>query len=206
MAPRREHSRDELSELVLAGARRIAEREGLAGLTARALAREIGYSPGTLYNLFADLDDIVLQLNGQTLDELHAVLRRAPTGPDPETALLELGRAYIGFIRAHPRLWSVLFEHNPPAGRELPEAQRERIGRLLALVTAALTPLFAPDERRQLEHSARVLWSATQGISVLAGAGKLVQAESVTGLLRDLIGYYVAGLSAAKTHPDFEAP
>lgn len=204
MAPRREHSRDELRELVLAAARAIAGESGLAGLTARAIARQIGYSPGTLYNVFDDLDDIVVELNARTLDALYDRLSRVPAGPNPEVTLLALARAYIDFIRAQPQLWNLLFEHNLPAGRELPERQYERIQRLLGLVANALDPLFDPAQRRQRDHAARALWSATQGISALAGAGKLLQAESVSGLLRDLVTYYVRGLRAADKRPDFE--
>ena len=74
MPPRGEHSRAELRALILSAAGEIAEAEGPRGLTARAIAGRIGYSPGTLYNVLADLDDVVLQLNADTLDALHARL------------------------------------------------------------------------------------------------------------------------------------
>ena len=57
MARRSDHSREELYELALEKAGEIAEKEGLRGLTARGVAREIGYTIGTLYNIFEDLDD-----------------------------------------------------------------------------------------------------------------------------------------------------
>ena len=44
--------------MAMAAAREIAEKEGLRGLTARRIAREIGYTVGTLYNLFDNLDDL----------------------------------------------------------------------------------------------------------------------------------------------------
>ena len=84
MPPRGEHSRSELRALILAAAGEIAEADGLRGLTARAIAGRIGYSPGTLYNIFADLDDVVIQLNGATLDALHETLAAVPTAGDPE--------------------------------------------------------------------------------------------------------------------------
>ena len=190
--------------MALLAARALAVAQGTKGLTARNIAAEIGYSPGTPYNVFKDLDDIVVQLNARTLDELYDVLRDLPPNGDPETGVLEIARAYIGFVRSHPRLWNVLFEHNMPEGRKLPDWYYERVQRLLGLVSKALTPLFAANEHKQRDHSARVLWSATQGISALAGVGKLAQAESVDGLLRALITYHVRGLRASAEHPDFE--
>lgn len=204
MPPRGEHSRDELRALVLAASREIAEAKGLKGLTARAIAGRIGYSPGTLYNLFEDLDDVVIHLNAETLDDLFGAMRAVPRDADPETALLDLARAYIGFARSRPRLWSLVFDHALPEGRELPPWYQERIPRLLDIVSAALAPLFPPGEERRRDHSARVLWSATQGIGALASAGKLVQAESVDGLLGALITYHVRGIRASDHHPDFE--
>ncbi len=73
MARRSDHSRDELYDMALEAARQIAEKEGLRGLKARGIAREIGYTIGTLYNLFEDLDDLIVHLNGRTLDALPIV-------------------------------------------------------------------------------------------------------------------------------------
>ena len=204
MPPRGEHSRSELRALILAAAGEIAEADGLRGLTARAIAGRIGYSPGTLYNIFADLDDVVIQLNGATLDALHETLADVPSAGDPERDLLALARAYVGFARLRPRRWSLLFEHRAADGRAAPESHHRRIDQLLALVSAALAPLFPAGEARQRDHAARVLWTATQGITALAGAGKLARAESVDGLLRDLVTYHLRGIAASPTHPDFE--
>ena len=205
MPPRGDHSRDELRALILAASRDIAEAKGLKGLTARAIAGRIGYSPGTLYNVFEDLDDVVVQLNAETLDDLFEVMRTVPRDADPETALLDLARAYVGFARERPRVWSLVFDHILPDGCELPDWYYERILRLLDIVSAALAPLFPLGEERLCDHSARVLWSATQGISSLAGAGKLARAESVDGLLRALVTYHVRGIRASDHHPDFES-
>ena len=74
MARRNDHSREELYQLALGAARDIAEAEGLRGLTARRIAAEIGYSVGTLYNVFVNLDDLIIHLNGSTLDQLYKAL------------------------------------------------------------------------------------------------------------------------------------
>ena len=97
-----------------------------------------------------------------------------------------------------------MFEHVVREGRDLPERQQNRIEALLALVSAALAPLFPPGEARQRDHAARVLWSATQGITALAGAGKLARVESVDGVLRGLVIYHLRGIAASAEHPDFE--
>ncbi len=78
MARRKDHTREELHGMALAEAWRIAEAEGLRGLTARRVAREIGYTVGTLYNVFTDLDDLVVQLIGRIFDALYEELKELP--------------------------------------------------------------------------------------------------------------------------------
>jgi len=51
MGRRSIHSAEELRELIIQAATDIVERDGLAGLSAREIAKRIGYSPGTLYNV-----------------------------------------------------------------------------------------------------------------------------------------------------------
>ena len=58
--------------MAMSSARGIVQQEGLRALTARSLAAAIGYSPGTLYNLFENLDELALHVNASTLDALHA--------------------------------------------------------------------------------------------------------------------------------------
>ena len=61
----------------------IAESEGYRGLTVRNIAEKIGYVPGTLYNVFDNLDDLVLQLRGETLNALERLVSEAMSSPGP---------------------------------------------------------------------------------------------------------------------------
>src|SRR6478672_11581799 len=69
-ATRREHLRDALID---AAARTIA-KDGLSGLKARALADEVGCAVGAIYNVVADLDELVLLVNARTLAELESIM------------------------------------------------------------------------------------------------------------------------------------
>jgi hypothetical protein len=51
MGRRSVHSPEELRQLILDASQTIVERNGITGLSAREIARMIGYSPGTLYNI-----------------------------------------------------------------------------------------------------------------------------------------------------------
>ena len=87
MARRSDHSREELYEMALAAARDIVVADGLSGLTVRRVATAIGYSPGTLYNVFDDFYELVIHLNSRTLDAFYGHLLSASEKESAQTAI-----------------------------------------------------------------------------------------------------------------------
>ena len=77
MARRNQHSREELQDLAVAAVLEIAERDGVHAVSARSVARQIGYAPGMLYHLFENRDDLILHANARTLDTLAAAMEKA---------------------------------------------------------------------------------------------------------------------------------
>ena len=194
MARRSDHSREELYSLILESARKIVEESGLNGLTARRLAADIGYAPGTIYNLFSNLDDLILQLRGDTLDKLHHSLSSVGPGEKTETRLLDIARCYIGFVSDHPALWNLVIQHRLPTDMEMPNWYRDKTGRLLELIEDAIAEFFEPGQEAQRLHHARVLWASLYGICSLHLAEKLANAESVELMAESLITNYIKGL------------
>ncbi|MDD9907415.1 MAG: TetR/AcrR family transcriptional regulator [Rhodospirillaceae bacterium] len=196
MARRTDHSREELYENALAAAQNIVETDGFRALTARNVADAIGYSPGTLYNLFANLDDLILHLNGRTLDALHDRLDGGAIAETTEARLAQLLDGYLGFLADHPRLWNVLFEYSLPEGQTPPEWYARKVERVLGLLEDALTPLFDDEEIDIRADAARTLWAGLHGICSLSGSGKLqvVSSQSMRTMAEGLVANYIAGL------------
>jgi AcrR family transcriptional regulator len=198
MGRRSSHTPHQLRELILDAAREIIESQGLAGLSAREIARRIGYSPGTIYNMYQNLDDVVLHVEAQVLDALEArlalVLAKA-TGPD---ALPELAHAYLAFTQEKPKLWNLLFEHHLPAGVELPSWYQSKLEGLLARVEQSLAPLFPVGQEADRQRAARVLWAGVHGITSLSTADKLsiVTTDAASRLIDDLVRTYLQGVKA----------
>lgn len=172
MARRNDHSPDELRRLALDAARGLVAEEGLRGLTVRRVAERIGYAPGTLYNLFSNLDELVLRLNAETLDRMAEALAAAAARPPAEraTALVE---AYFDRIAAEPLAWGVLFEHRLPAGTALPDWYGERLDRLVGIAVAALEPLMTDWPVLERRRAIVAMWAGLHGISTLAVGAKL---------------------------------
>ncbi len=196
MGRRSVHTPEELREHIIKAATELITTEGLAGLSAREIARRIGYSPGTIYNVFVNLDDLVLTIEERMLDDLDAALKDLPSSQDPRTHLTQLAEAYLRFTHQNPRLWNLLFEHHMPAGREVPVWYQAKLDLLLAQVEEALVPRFVHLGESRLKRAARVLWAGVHGITSLSTADKLanVSAESAGPMIEDLIMNYLTGL------------
>ncbi len=194
MARRSDHSREELYTIILAAAREIAEAEGLRGLTARRIADKIGYAPGTIYNLFVNLDDLIIRLRGETLDELYELISSVSIDGEPDDILVNIARHYILYIHEHPKLWNLMFEHTLQDGQKAPEWYHEKSLRLLSLAEEAIAPFFFPEQEDERFHHAQVLWAALHGICSVQIAGKLVKKESAEAMAQSLITKYVEGL------------
>lgn len=182
--------------MIMDTARDIVTRDGLRNLTARNVASAIGYSPGTLYNHFENLDDLIIHLNASTLDGLHQAIASLERTGDPEKDLKALLRTYLKFLDDNPALWAAIFEFHLPADATLPDWYGEKVNRLMAFVERAISPLFAENEAAARQQAAGILWSSLHGICTLSRDGRLsrISVQSVPEMAESLIVNYLAGL------------
>jgi AcrR family transcriptional regulator len=166
--------------LIVAAERAVAAR-GLAGLRARELAVEAGCAIGAIYNVFDDLDDLVVVVNGRTLVALEKALADAAgvkTGgaSDPDAAaksLVTMALAYLDFAAGNAARWRALFAHRLPVGKNLPDwylAGQVKLFGYVERPLRALNPALKPAERALL---ARSLFSAVHGVVTLGLEEKL---------------------------------
>lgn len=196
MGRRSSHTPQQLRDLILNAAQEIIESHGLIGLSAREIARRIDYSPGTIYNMFQNLDDVVLHVEGRVLDELEA--RLAACGRDGEAvdSALRMASTYLNFAAERPQLWNLLFEHHLPKDAPLPTAYQQRFEALAARVEDVVAPLYPETAVEARRHGARALWASVHGIASLATADKLsaVTAQSAGPLVEVLVRNYLSGV------------
>src|SRR4051794_15356036 len=132
--------RRQLKEALIAAAGRAIDRHGLAGIKARELANEAGCAVGAIYNVVADLDDLILTVNARTLAALEERLASAaraaiPAGPDAAIErLVELSHAYLDFAASHILRWRAVFEHRMVGGKHVPDWYLEEQMRLFRYV------------------------------------------------------------------------
>lgn len=161
------------TRLIDAAEAEIAEK-GLAGLKARDVTGRAGCALGAIYNVVADLDELVQRVNSRTLARLAAALEPATDTAGPEATMLALADAYAVFALNNRRLWSALFEHILPEGVAMPDWHRQEHEVLIARIGAPLTTL-RPDLPTDLLHlRVRTLFGAVHGVVHLALQGRLV--------------------------------
>jgi AcrR family transcriptional regulator len=200
MARRSDHSRDELREMALSAAEQIVVEQGYEGLSARKVASAIGYTVGTLYLVFENLDDLILHINARTLDRLHAHMTDIQANAaDASDYLLQLGEVYIRFADDDPHRWAMVFEHRFSEERTVPAWYQEKIARMFAMVEEGLKPLAKDRPRQEITQAARALWGGVHGICILAITDNLgiVGVDSVQELTQLLISNYLKGFTGS---------
>ncbi|MEN8215389.1 MAG: WHG domain-containing protein [Pseudomonadota bacterium] len=197
MGRRNEHSRQEIREMALQVAEKIVAEEGLQGLSARKIASAIGYSVGSLYIVFQNLDDLILQVNARSLDQLYIVIEKTEQQcRQPDACLLALGQAYLQFAMEQPLRWRTIFEYQRAKDAQIPSWYRKKIFRLFSLVEKPLLEFMPTLDAHLCAQVTRALWGGVHGICILALTGRLeiVGADSVQHLMDLLITNYLAGL------------
>ena len=189
MGRRSVHTPEELRQLILDAARSIIERDGLVGLSAREVARLIGYSAGTLYNIFENLDDVLMTLQSDLLVEFVERLRTVKRDPDPYKTVDALARCYVDFALEKRRLWNLLCVHPLPKGKSLPPAFEETIDFLTTTLVEALEPILPPMSPAEAHQRARTLWAGVHGITLVAVG------EKVAAMTQDTAQDYVTILT-----------
>ncbi|GLS43351.1 AcrR family transcriptional regulator [Methylobacterium brachythecii] len=190
--PRGEHDREGFTEMVAQAAESLVRNEGFRGLGMRRLAAAIGYAPNSIYNAVGDLDQVILRVNARTFRRLHTTLQSAidPNRPARDNALA-LADAYLVFVAADPRVWSLVFEHVAAPDVPFPDWYAEALAEAVGLVDQVLTPMLPdPTERRQ---AVATLWAGLHGLASLSTSNKLavLVPDSPRVLARMLVGRFL---------------
>ena len=134
MGRRSDHSRVELEALILDAGHALMAEVGFSRFSAREVAKRVGYSIGTLYNVFGSYDRLVLAINTRTFELWAAHLRERleASGVDRIAALVA---GYFSFAESQPHLWMAIYDHRLPPGMGVPaedEATRTMLTGIVA--------------------------------------------------------------------------
>ena len=194
MARRKDHTPEELTELVLSLVLSALQTEPADQLSLRKLAKAVGYSPGTLINLFGSYAKLILAANARTLDIISQQLASVMTEMDSaEEKLHHFAQAYLAFAQEHPHQWRILFEHHLEEDEDIPQWQLSRINALFDMIETCLKDLNPKADEEKRHEASRVIWAAVHGICALSIDDKLFAQDDVggTNMITSLLDHYL---------------
>lgn len=200
MARRNDHSREEIKQMVLDEAERLAAEHGPGFLTARRVSSGIGYTVASIYLVFKNLDDLAMQVNARTLERLCRQLEQAVCShPEARLNIIEFGRGYLRFAANHPHLWKMLFEARSSSKTPIPDWYRRQILQPMQILEPHLADLRPDLGAESVRGAARALWSGIHGICILSNTGRLDISGigEIESACEEFCEYFIAGWSDA---------
>ncbi|MBV9565956.1 MAG: WHG domain-containing protein, partial [Bradyrhizobium sp.] len=106
----------------------VLERDGLAGLTLRAVAREAGVSHAAPTHHFGDVTGLVSELAAIGFRKFNTAMGAScGAGDPPAMRALARAKAYVAYAQAHPGMYGLMFrterlDYSRPSLHEAAEA------------------------------------------------------------------------------------
>jgi AcrR family transcriptional regulator len=195
MARRIDHTAEELREMIVAMARKIIVEEGLQALSTRAIAKRIGYTAGTLYQHFKDINEIILHVNARTMQGLvdqMTACEGALMG-EPGGRIHAYANAYIAYIRSNRNAWDAMFDYRRSPDDVVPEWYSSQIIKLISLVETCFERLASPSGTTTPNQAALMVWASVHSVCTLEGGGRLelIMLESLETLIHRLVDVHI---------------
>lgn len=175
-------------DTLTATALRLLEQHGLAQLSMRMLATELGVAPNALYRHVENKAALEFTLADEAGRLLLQHLEAAMRGEDTLADILAAAQAYLRFARERPAVYEVMMRWCRHDGTE-PPSHTAVWDRVLAMAAA----LPGQRDDAQLAHA---LWAYMHGLVELDRAGMMSAAE-VDQTLAFGLAVFVAGLNAS---------
>jgi AcrR family transcriptional regulator len=162
MEPKR---RNLTSDVVLAAAVKIVEKQGFSQLTIQELASSLRVKPASLYNHISGIDELRLRLACYALGKMEAAIRDTAVGYSREEALRKIAYAYRHFGSTHPELYRAFINSANIEDKRIEEAKQS----VVRIFHQVLEPYSLEYETKV--HFTRCFRSSLHGFVSLENAG-----------------------------------
>jgi len=156
--------------MVLKAAETIVIEDGFNALTVRKIALEIGYTVGSIYMVFANMNDLATHVKARTLDQLAEHLQQSVTDGGAERQLMALADTYLQFAARHFNRWRMIFDAQSDA--PVPDWYQAKVEQMFAIAEALFGQLAQNVSAERSRLASRALWSGVHGICILSLTGE----------------------------------
>ena len=102
-------AKTDTADRILAAARDILDRDGLAEVAMRRVADRVGITPMAIYRHYADRASLLNAIANQGFQELADRMHARPLNGGVETRLAQLGETFVEFALQLPNLYELMF-------------------------------------------------------------------------------------------------
>ena len=186
--PKRPYHHGSLPKALLEAAEIVLRRDGLAGLSLRAIAREAGVSHTAPKGHFDDTMGVFSELaaigHRRLINEMAAYSKDLPSGKLQRQAI---ARGYVNFAINNPDLFRLM------ARKELLDPERPALAEAIAASVRALDGIFAPFAKARASTSldagqaiaTTAGWAYVHGLATLLIDNQLVQIAGATDVFQN---------------------
>ena len=193
--------KNNIRQILLQKGRELVKEKGADFLTARKLSDATGYSVGTIYNQFSNMDNFVLAQNRLTLEELFAKLSILLPDKNPYLNLNRYVDAFVSYVLNHQDLWYLLYNfHLQNKNVVYPLSYRRQILKITNLWRGGLEKIYKGKKGVELKVFMQVLWLSLFSLSAYLTKNNLDKLSKINkrNLCQLLLNTYLAGLSTLR--------
>lgn len=193
MPGKREAKKEDLRARLVESARALIHEQGLTNLRARDIAARAGCALGALYTVFADIDELILKVNSQTLHGMQQALSQEASRLDEGWHIFrKLSLAYLSYARDNQNLWSALFEHRMPDSTPVPDWHLGEHEFLIGFIAQPLADAMPEASVADISVRARTFFAAIHGVIALSLENRFIglaneKLEAEVAMLADLL-------------------
>ncbi|MFN0194214.1 MAG: TetR/AcrR family transcriptional regulator [Aestuariivirga sp.] len=167
-----------LREALVGAGTAILEKQGLGGLSLRAIARAAGVSHAAPHHHFETLADLLAEIAARGFERFVAQLARKSEGSaTPETKLDAMSRAYVDFALENPAVYELMFRQG---SKDLDSAH---LGQAASAAWRQLEDAVAAIDPENAQQRAAFVWSAVHGLATLLIDKRFPPSVDVRGLI-----------------------
>lgn len=180
---------------VLDAALDLLRRQGVAGLSMRRLARQLGTSYQVIYTRVGGKADIVRALHDQSLESLEQQTEESATDSGTRAHVHELAQIYLAWAIANPVRFELAFARPIPDFVRDAAARKGEVACFRRTWVRAVAALLDHElDERPPGTALRLawrMWTAVHGITVLHLAGHDTPSGDPAAEVRDVVDLHL---------------
>ncbi|MFT5194600.1 MAG: AcrR family transcriptional regulator [Cellvibrionaceae bacterium] len=163
-----ERRRQRTHQAILDATRKLLVEKGVNGVSLRAIAREIDYSPAGLYEYFDSREDIIQAVCKEGMNRLAHTMGSVDKDQAYPMFMLGIGTAYLHFARSNPDYFMLIFT-TAPYGNQLNEFMVEgsAFPILIDAIQRGIDENYFEMHPGGIQAMAMVFWSSVHGLAML---------------------------------------